>query len=186
MINNLRSKQKKVVDIVSLKEHSLISMRARYTYNPKEFKLVTLRECEVDNPVLDTPGRVVEFWKQHVIESPRYVSDRESFVVFMLNTRRRITGFEVVTIGTLDTLLVHHREVFRPALIAGASAIVVGHNHPSGDPTPSEADIKVTRDLIRAGQLLKVEVLDHIILGVRSAETGREYYSLRELGYFYS
>jgi DNA repair protein RadC len=59
------------------------------------------------------------------------------------------------------------------------------HNHPSGDPTPSEADIKVTRDLIRAGQLLKLEVLDHIIVGAVSPERPKPYASLRELGYFY-
>ena len=72
------------------------------------------------------------------------------------------------------------------AILANASAIVLVHNHPSGDPTPSEGDIKVTRDLIRAGQLLKIDVLDHVILGRRSEERSRDYVSLRELGYFYS
>ncbi|HTD67382.1 MAG TPA: JAB domain-containing protein, partial [Candidatus Limnocylindria bacterium] len=60
------------------------------------------------------------------------------------------------------------------------------HNHPSGDPAPSEADIKATRDLIRAGQLLKIDVLDHVILGRATAERPKDYASLRELGYFYS
>ena len=64
--------------------------------------------------------------------------------------------------------------------MASAAAIIIAHNHPSGDPTPSEADIKVTRDLIRAGQLLKIEVLDHIVIGQPS------HVSLRNLGYFYS
>jgi len=81
----------------------------------------------------------------------------------------------------MDTLLAHSREVFRAAIIAGASAIVIMHNHPSGEPSPSEADIRVTRDLIRAGQLLKMEVLDHVIVGA-----GANRASLRELGYFYS
>ena len=89
-----------------------------------------------------------------------------------------------VSQGTLDTILVHPREVFRSAISASASAIVLAHNHPSGDPTPSEADIKVTRDLIRAGQVLKIDVLDHVILGRRSQERSRDYVSLRELGYF--
>jgi DNA repair protein RadC len=86
--------------------------------------------------------------------------------------------------GTLETILVHAREVFRPAIIASAAAIVLVHNHPSGDPTPSEADIKVTRDLIRAGQLLKIEVLDHVILGRATQERPKDYVSLRELGYW--
>ncbi len=60
------------------------------------------------------------------------------------------------------------------------------HNHPSGDPTPSEADIKVTRDLIRAGQLLKIDVLDHVIIGRATPERQKDYVSLRELGYFYA
>jgi DNA repair protein RadC len=76
------------------------------------------------------------------------------------------------------TLLVHPREVFRLAVMSSASAVVLMHNHPSGDPTPSEADIKVTRDLIRAGQLLKIEVLDHVIMG------NSKHCSLKELGYF--
>ena len=93
-------------------------------------------------------------------------------------------GMRVLSQGTLDTLLVHPREVFRPAISAGAAAIVIVHNHPSGDPTPSEQDIKVTRDLIRAGQLLKIEVVDHVILGRRTDERPRDFISLRESGYF--
>jgi len=80
---------------------------------------------------------------------------------------------------------VHPREVFRQAIIANAAAILLVHNHPSGDPTPSEADIKVTRDLIRAGQLLKIDVLDHVIIGRATPGRAKDYCSLRELGYFY-
>jgi DNA repair protein RadC len=86
----------------------------------------------------------------------------------------------MITIGTMDTLLVHPREVFRGAIVAGASKIVLMHNHPSGDPDPSEADIKVTRDIARGGQLLKIELLDHIIVG------HEKYVSLRERGYLYT
>jgi DNA repair protein RadC len=79
----------------------------------------------------------------------------------------------------MDTILCHPREVFRLAIMASAAAIIIAHNHPSGESTPSEADIKITRDLIRAGQLLKIEVLDHII-------GNPSHTSLRNLGYFYS
>ena len=75
-------------------------------------------------------------------------------------------------------------EVFLAAIKAQAAAIVIVHNHPSGDPTPSEQDIKVTRDLIRAGQLLKIEVLDHVILGKRTDGRPTDFVSLRESGYF--
>jgi hypothetical protein len=76
--------------------------------------------------------------------------------------------------------LVHPREVFRLAIIAAASAVIVMHNHPSGESSPSEADIKVTRDLIRAGQLLKMELIDHVVIG------NGNFSSLRALGYFYA
>jgi len=78
----------------------------------------------------------------------------------------------------MDTILVHPREVFRTAIVASASALILMHNHPSGEAAPSEADVKVTRDLIRAGQLLKIEVLDHVVVG------RGEHKSLREMGYF--
>jgi len=93
---------------------------------------------------------------------------------------------EEIADGTIDTLLVHPREVFKKAIAANAAAVVLAHNHPSGDPTPSEADIKVTRDLIRAGQLLKIDVLDHVIIGRAAEGRAKDYVSLRELGYFYS
>jgi DNA repair protein RadC len=95
-------------------------------------------------------------------------------------------GMEIISQGTLDTILVNPREVFYPAICRKAAAIVLAHNHPSGDPSPSEADIRVTRDLIRAGQLLKIEVLDHIILGKRTDDRPKDYFSLREAGYFYA
>jgi DNA repair protein RadC len=93
---------------------------------------------------------------------------------------------EEISQGLLDTLLVHPREVFRAAIMANAAAVILVHNHPSGDPTPSDADIKVTRDLIRAGQLLKIEVVDHVIIGRASEERAKDYSSLKELGLFYA
>ena len=100
--------------------------------------------------------------------------------VLLLNTRRGVKGHQLVSIGTQDTILVHPREVFRLAIVTAANAIVLMHNHPSGESTPSEADIKVTRDLIRAGRLLNVELLDHVVVG------NGNFSSLRTLGYFYS
>jgi len=137
------------------------------------------REFRHQSPLLDTPERIAELLR----EESRLLSV-ETFHVVLLNTRRRLIRVEQVSQGTLDTLLVHPREVFRAAIAAGAAAIVVVHNHPSGDPTPSEADIKVTRDLLRAGQLLRIEVLDHVILGTATTEHRRDFVSLRELGYF--
>jgi DNA repair protein RadC len=138
-------------------------------------------ELQTESPVLDNPENVVR-----LLRESNLAMQVETLQVLLLNTRRRLIRVEEISDGTLDTLLVHPREVFKCAISANASAIVVAHNHPSGDPTPSEADIKVTRDLIRAGQLLKIEVLDHIILGRATPARAKDYCSLRELGYFYA
>lgn len=138
------------------------------------------REAHREPPLLDSPERVADFLR----EDMRTLAV-ETFHLLLLNSRRRLITAERLSQGTLDTLLVHPREVFRRAIIANAAAMVLAHNHPSGDPSPSEADIKVTRDLIRAGQLLKIEILDHVILGRRTTTSPRDFASLRELGYFY-
>lgn len=137
------------------------------------------QEIQCEAPLLDTPQRVAD-----LLREANRLYDVEHFQVLLLNTRRRLIRLEEISQGTLDTILVHPREVFKLAIAANASALVLAHNHPSGDPAPSDADIKVTRDLIRAGHLLKIEVLDHIILGRRTEERPRDYVSLRELGYF--
>ncbi|HEY0549058.1 MAG TPA: DNA repair protein RadC [Verrucomicrobiae bacterium] len=139
------------------------------------------KEMRGESPVLDTPERIADLLRE---ENRLY--EVETFQSVLLNTRRRLIRIDRLSQGTLDTILVHPREVFRGAIAANAAAIVIVHNHPSGDPTPSEADIKATRDLIRAGQLLKIDVLDHVILGRATAERPKDYASLRELGYFYS
>jgi DNA repair protein RadC len=134
-----------------------------------------------ESPVLDNPATVVNFMRE-----TNRLKNVESFQALLLNTRKRLIRVEEISDGTLDTILVHPREVFRAAIAANAAGLVLVHNHPSGDPTPSEADIKVTRDLIRAGQLLKIEVVDHVIIGRATAERAKDYSSLRELGYFHA
>ena len=137
------------------------------------------KELHGDAPLLDTPERVADYLREEM----RHFK-KEQFIALLLNSRRRLEKKDPISHGTLDTILVHARDVFRSAISANAAAIVLVHNHPSGDPTPSEADIKVTRDLIRAGQLLKIDVLDHVILGRATLERPRDFSSLREMGYF--
>ncbi len=137
------------------------------------------REIHGESPPMETPEQVANYLR----EDCRF-HEVEQFRVILLNTRRRLIRVEPVSQGTLDSILVHPREVFKAAIAANAAAIVLVHNHPSGDPTPSEADIKVTRDLIRAGQLLRIDVLDHVILGRRTQARDKDFASLRELGYF--
>src|SRR5262245_13512532 len=154
----------------------------RFNSQPYEYKIVPLRECRTpENMILcETPDQAAAYWRLQMPQNPYFNAECECFTVLLLNTCRRIKAHQLVSFGTHDTLLVHPLSVFRLAVITCAPAVILMHNHPSGDPTPSEADIKVTRDLIRAGQLLKIEVLDHVIIGSPNRT------SLRELGYFYS
>ena len=145
---------------------------------PAEFKVLRVRECVTPADLIDTPERAAEYWKANIATAPWFDPAKEAFVVFILNTRRRILGHNLVALGGLDSVVVHAREVFRPVIVAAGSALILAHNHPSLDSSPSEADIRVTRDLIRAGQLLKIEILDHVIIG-------STFSSLRSLGYFH-
>jgi DNA repair protein RadC len=138
-------------------------------------------ELQYESPVLDNPENVVR-----LVREQNLAKNVETLQVLLLNTRHKLIRVEEISDGTLDTILVHPREVFKSAIAANAAGIVLVHNHPSGDPTPSDADIKVTRDLIRAGQILKIEVLDHVIIGRATAERPKDYSSLRELGCFYA
>lgn len=160
--------------------------RRKWDYNPKEFKVVALRECPTpeEMQLCDTPDKAAAYWREHIETHPYFAPDVECFVVLLLNTRRRVKGHYLVSTGVLDQILVSPREVFRIACISASAALILAHNHPSGDCTPSEADIKVTRDLIRAGQLLKIEVVDHVIVGAKRPDClAGQFSSLRQLGY---
>ena len=162
--------------------HPLPQAKTKTPVVPGEFKIVRLRDCPVDSPIIDTPPEVVDFWRKHVVTAPWFKDDKECLCVFMLNLHKRLIGFELVSQGTSDTILMNPREVLRPATIHNAAAIIIAHNHPSGEPAPSESDIRVTRDLIRAAEHLKIELLDHIIIG--DARREKSFASLRSLGHF--
>lgn len=98
----------------------------------------------------------------------------EHFVILTLGTRNNILGVHTVHIGTLNEAIVHPRDIFQHALLTNANSIMCFHNHPSGDPSPSEADIVVTRRIVDAGRLLGIRVLDHVVIG------RGQYHSLRE------
>jgi DNA repair protein RadC len=100
----------------------------------------------------------------------------EQVGVLLLDARHRLLHARVLTRGTVDASPVHPRDVFREATVAGAAAVVVFHNHPSGDPTPSGEDVALTRRLCRAGELMGIDVIDHVILA------GSAYCSMREIG----
>ncbi len=121
-----------------------------------------------------------------VIRSPQDVSillmeemrhlDREQFRTVLLNTKNQVLETEVVSVGSLSSSIVHPREVFKNPIKKSAAALILVHNHPSGDPTPSREDIEVTNRLAEAGKILGIEILDHIIIG------DNKYSSLKEKG----
>jgi DNA repair protein RadC len=105
-------------------------------------------------------------------------TDREQFLLLCLNAKNEPTAIHTVSVGSLDASIVHPRDVYKTAILANSAAVIVAHNHPSGDPTPSNQDLEVTKRLQEAGELLGIAVLDHIIVGTEGA-----YVSLREGGY---
>jgi DNA repair protein RadC len=146
-------------------------------------KAVCVRESEVTDSICDTPEKVVQAWRETVEADPIFDAEKEHFVVFFMDTKHRVKGFNIVSIGNLTSALAHPREVFRPAIATASSALIVAHNHPSGDSSPSSADLIATRNLLDAGKIIGINILDHVIIGVKERcprELG--YYSFREAG----
>ena len=103
---------------------------------------------------------------------------KEHFLALLLDTRNQLIKIAEISVGSLDASIVHPREVYKEAIAASAAAVVFVHNHPSGDPTASEDDIRLTRGLVEAGEILGIEVLDHIIIG------DKKFLSLKREGLF--
>ena len=122
---------------------------------------------------LSTPLQVMHYLEGAFDEDPTV----EWFYVILLNRKNMPTGRTLVSRGSATSTVVHAREVFKPAILAGASGIICAHNHPSGDPAPSRADIQVTRKLREAGQIIGIDLIDHMIVGCSSS-----YYSFGEAG----
>lgn len=131
------------------------------------------RRCGVKDhrPLLDSPARVMD-----QVPASVKAGRKEHFLAFYLNARSQLVHHETVSIGTLSASLVHPREVFAPAVSCGAAALIVAHNHPSGDCAPSAEDKDATRRLSRAGELMGIPLLDHLIV----AESG--FFSFKEHG----
>jgi DNA repair protein RadC len=139
----------------------------------------TLRETVEETTIACTPEAVVQYMKGAFDAHP----EQEQFWVLFLNRKNAIKGRMMITLGTLNSTLVAPREVFRAAVLASAAAIIVVHNHPNGDPSPSHADVSITRALREAGIVMDIEITDHVIFGEASADPrGVGYYSFRGAG----
>jgi len=129
-------------------------------------------------PVLNKPHEVAELLREEARTRPT-----EVFWIFCLDPRNKLMRApSIITTGIADATLVHPREVFKEAIRASCSSVILAHNHPSGDPSPSPADIRITRKLVQAGKVLSIEVMDHIVVGRENADGSPWFVSIREAG----
>ena len=124
-------------------------------------------------PLVKTPNDVVS-----IVRSRLRDKKKEYFLALLLDTRSQLIKVSEISIGSLDTSIVHPREVFKEAISASAASVIFSHNHPSGDPEASEDDTELTKRLVKAGEIMGIDVLDHIIIG------GKNYLSLKREGLF--
>jgi DNA repair protein RadC len=153
-------------------------VKAQQLVSVLEISRRMLAQREVAPPQLEHPHQVFELFRAEVLGLTV-----EKFWVVSLNRRNRLLRRDEITSGTATSALVHPREVCREAIKAGACAIIAVHNHPSGDPAPSSADLQITRQLAAAARAIEIALMDHVILGRASCDpAGRGYYSFREAG----
>ena len=143
-----------------------------HEFKASEYKLVCLREVPVpdDSCTFSRPIRARDYWLANIAWAPHFNGLVETLAVLLLDVRERIMGHCIAAVGTLTSVQTHPREVFRLAIAAGAASIVLVHNHPSGDPEPSIDDMAITARLVKAGRVIGIPVLDHLVIG-RPAET---------------
>ena len=141
----------------------------------------TLAQYAAARDPMDSPEVASQFWREVVAVDPCHEADKEHLVAVLLNAKLRMIGYHVVSVGSLNEALAHPREIFRAAILAGAYALILMHNHPSGDPSPSDADRRLTKNIREAACILQINLLDHVIVG--SPGMGRPaYFSFREVG----
>lgn len=136
----------------------------------RRIDFVTVKQVREHSGLYNVPHKITNTFDAHaaIITVFDLANDaNEKFGVIALDTKNKINGLHILSEGTLDQSLVHPREVFKQAILNNASQLILFHNHPSGDPTPSKEDIAVTKRMVECGDLMGIEVLDHIIVGDR-------------------
>jgi DNA repair protein RadC len=142
----------------------------------KSFAVKVVRVAEATpSRKLDSPEAAAAYWRRVIAVKSWFDAEKEHMVVLILSTKFAVQGHSLVSIGSMNETIAHPREIFRAAVAGGAYAIIVIHNHPSGDPSPSNSDVSLTRHLEECGKLLQIRMLDHVIMGC-----GRKYFSFLE------
>ena len=146
--------------------------KAAKLYVIKEIVRRILNESPNKNPFIRTPKDVAKLFRPQLLHETK-----EHFMIALLNTRMQVLATPTISIGSLSASIVHPREVFSETLKYPCAAIILVHNHPSGDPTPSGEDFSVTNQLVEAGKIMDIPVLDHVIIG------RKKFYSMKDSGH---
>lgn len=155
-------------------------MSTRYKFSTYEVRVQRLNECPGSLKV-DAPGEALAYWREKITKAPWHDPEKEMLVAILLNTRYVAVGHAMVSIGSMNESIAHPREIYRPAVATGAYGLILMHNHPSGDPSPSEADTRLTRRLAEASNILQIGLLDHVIVGIPT-DFRPGYFSFKEAG----
>ena len=149
-----------------------------------EFKVLRLSEVSVpyEDSMLDRPEKIAAIWPVLVVPATWYDPEKEALVVFLLTAQLRVKGWNLVTLGLINQTVIHAREVFRPAIVGAAAHVVLAHNHPSGDAKPSADDIRATREMLEAGRILGIPLIDHVIIGRPLPSNPAGFVSLKQMG----
>ena len=134
-------------------------------YNIPMMKIQLVKEGKIPSesrPLIKTPDNVAE-----IMFDLCELHAEEHFYCLLLNTKNRVNGIQNISTGSLSAAIIHPREVFKAALLANSAAVILCHNHPSGDPTPSPEDITLTKKIVDAGKFLDIPILDHLVIGDR-------------------
>lgn len=150
-------------------------------YSFGEFRIISVRE-PTPRVLAETPQISFDYWMANVKTAPAFQDEKEHLVIVLLNTKLETIGWNLVALGSLNECTCSPREVLRTALIGNAYGFILMHNHPSGDPMPSDADRRVTRRIREGAEACGLKMMDHVVIGEKSPDRVNPYLSFREHG----
>ena len=142
----------------------------------------TPEEYEARKHRMDSPKAVFDFWKTVISKKPDFEPEKENLITILVDTRLKPIAYNLIALGALNECIAHPREIFRPAIAASAFGFILSHNHPSGDPSPSEMDRQLTAQIKKGAAILQLSMLDHVIVGDERSASGTPYFSFKEAG----
>ncbi|WP_438498113.1 RadC family protein [Paenibacillus sp. IHBB 3054] len=176
LIEELMNRFPSASDLIEVTEQELVSINGVGPHKARQIVAIlrltrTLIIPDIEYPVIRKPEDAF-----HLLEPEHRYNTKEHFICLYLNTKNRVMHKETISIGSLNASIVHPREVFKVGIKRSCASIICSHSHPSGDPTPSNEDLIITHRLIEAGEIIGIDVLDHLIIA------GQRYVSLKEQG----